>query len=100
MLLVDAGKHKSKGAIFIITGFQKPKIGGCKWVEFWKSSDKFNPGTSYICSRHFKPTAYERNLKYELIGIPEPPSVNKFKPGPLPTLYSAASDGGCIYDVY
>lgn len=63
-----------------------------KWVKFCKRSDTFNPATSYICSRHFETSAYERNLKYELLDIPEPPAQKKFKPGATPTLYSPHSD--------
>ncbi|KAK4297543.1 hypothetical protein Pmani_030054 [Petrolisthes manimaculis] len=38
-------------------------------------------------SRHFKSTAFERSLKYELLGLPVPPGKKKFKPGAVPTLH-------------
>ncbi|KAK4313007.1 hypothetical protein Pmani_015617 [Petrolisthes manimaculis] len=40
-----------------------------------------------MCNKHFEGTAYIRNLKYELLNLPEPPQVKRFIPGPVPTLH-------------
>ncbi|KAK3871957.1 hypothetical protein Pcinc_022936 [Petrolisthes cinctipes] len=37
--------------------------------------------------RHFESTAYEINLKYELLGLPIPPKQRKIRPEALPTLH-------------
>ncbi|XP_076067060.1 uncharacterized protein LOC143040232 isoform X2 [Oratosquilla oratoria] len=39
---------------------------------------------------HFQANAFQRHLKYELLGIPVPTSQKKFKPGAVPTLYYAS----------
>ncbi|XP_042206255.1 histone-lysine N-methyltransferase eggless-like isoform X2 [Homarus americanus] len=57
-----------------------------KWVNLCKRKDFINTATARICSRHFEPTAYVRNLKYELLGVPPPKSQIKLKEGALPTL--------------
>jgi hypothetical protein len=41
-----------------------------KWVVACKRDDQFNPSTSTVCSNHFLPTDYERDLKNELLGLP------------------------------
>ncbi|KAG0710837.1 hypothetical protein GWK47_021973 [Chionoecetes opilio] len=56
-----------------------------KWIEI--SGAAKNRKTGRICSRHFESSAFERNLKYELLGIPVPPWHSRFKPGTVPTLH-------------
>jgi len=42
-----------------------------KWIHFCKRKDIFNPTTSKICSEHFAPEAYQRDLQNELLGLPQ-----------------------------
>lgn len=42
-----------------------------KWIVACRRDDRIlNPKTSLICSRHFLPTDYERDLEHELLGLP------------------------------
>ena len=66
--------------------FPKDEEMRSKWVNLCKRNH-LNPSTARICGRHFEPTAFERNLKYELLGLPLPPKQVRFKPGALPTLH-------------
>ncbi|KAG0710592.1 hypothetical protein GWK47_022465 [Chionoecetes opilio] len=56
-----------------------------KWIEISGATKKRKSGR--ICSRHFESNAYKRNLKYELLGLPLPPSCKRFKPRAVPTLH-------------
>ncbi|XP_076043874.1 THAP domain-containing protein 2-like [Oratosquilla oratoria] len=67
--------------------FPKDEYVRNKWITFCKRTERFNPANSYICSLHFEANAFQRHLKYELLGIPVPTSQKKFKPGAVPTLY-------------
>ena len=55
-----------------------------KWIELCGTHNTRSSG--YVCSRHFESNVFERNLKYELLGLPVPPSQIKFKKGAVPTL--------------
>ena len=66
-------------------GFPKDKELRSKWVQLCRRQDKFNVDNARICSLHFEESAFERNLKYELLGIPVPKRIIKFKEGALPT---------------
>ncbi len=50
--------------------FPKNKELRKKWVVACKREDQFNPSTSTVCSNHFLPTDYERDLRNELLGLP------------------------------
>lgn len=39
-----------------------------KWISCCKRANKFNPGTSAICSTHFTQNDYKRDLQNELLG--------------------------------
>ena len=42
-----------------------------KWVQACKRKDGLlNPLTAHVCSSHFQPSDYERDLKNELLGLP------------------------------
>lgn len=44
-----------------------------------------------VCSVHFAPAAFQRNLKYELLQMEVPSSLIKFKSGAVPTLHLPSS---------
>jgi hypothetical protein len=41
-----------------------------KWIVACKRQDKINPKTASICSEHFLPSDYDRDLQNELLGLP------------------------------
>ena len=41
-----------------------------KWIVACKREDKINPKTASICSEHFLPSDYHRDLQNELLGLP------------------------------
>ncbi len=53
------------------------------WVNACKRKDKFNPDTSLICSQHFLPTDFDRDLQSELL---HGKRRRKLKTGAIPTL--------------
>ena len=55
-----------------------------KWLELCGA--KKNRTSGFVCSFHFERSSFERNLKYELLGLPVPPGQWKFKKGAVPTL--------------
>lgn len=55
-----------------------------KWIEVCGATK--NRKTGYVCSLHFDLNSYERNLKYELLGIELPLKLRKIKDGAVPTL--------------
>ncbi|XP_076049846.1 THAP domain-containing protein 2-like [Oratosquilla oratoria] len=83
-------KTHVKGSEITYHRFPKDEYVRNKWITFCKRAERFNPANSYICSRHFEANAFQRHLKYELLGIPVPTSQKKFKPGAVPTLYYAS----------
>lgn len=38
------------------------------WIQKCKRGDKFNPKTSYVCSKHFTADNFVRNMKSEFLG--------------------------------
>ena len=46
-----------------------------------------NAETALICSKHFEAEAYEKGLKYELLGEPVPKTLIKIKHESVPTLH-------------
>lgn len=40
------------------------------WLSRCKRTDKFNVNTARVCSKHFLPEDYERDMKNELLGLP------------------------------
>ena len=69
--------------------FPKDKETCAKWIHLCGREKKtdFNPATQRVCSRHFLPSAFQRNLKYELLRLPVPSNQIAFKPGAVPTLH-------------
>ncbi|CAG9763743.1 unnamed protein product [Ceutorhynchus assimilis] len=76
---------KKEGIQLIFHSF--PKVtddeGRKEWVKRC-NRDKLNPNTSTICSLHFQPSDYERDLQSELLGLP---SRKVLKKTAVPTLY-------------
>ena len=58
-----------------------------KWIHLCGRDDNYKFTHARICSKHFPLDSYERNLKYELLGLPVPAQKRKFKPGTLPMLH-------------
>lgn len=55
-----------------------------KWVQACKRNDGLlNPLTALVCSNHFRPSDYERDLKNELLGLP---LRNRLKKEAVPSL--------------
>ncbi|XP_076050623.1 uncharacterized protein LOC143031091 isoform X1 [Oratosquilla oratoria] len=79
-----------KGSEITYHRFPKDEYVRNKWITFCKRAERFNSANPYICSRHFEANAFQRHLKYELLGIPVPTYQKKFKPGAVPTLYYAS----------
>lgn len=48
--------------------FPKDPIKRKEWIQKCKRGNKWNPNTSYICSEHFTPDSFIRNMKAELLG--------------------------------
>ena len=51
--------------------FPKNEFQREKWIAACSLENK-NTKNARICSLHFKPSDYERHLKYELLGLPIP----------------------------
>jgi hypothetical protein len=64
--------------------FPKNKELRKKWIVACKREDQFNPSTSTVCSNHFLPTDYERDLRNELLGLPVKKRLRK---DAFPTVY-------------
>ncbi len=62
--------------------FPKDKSLEKKWTIKCKRNDTFNPKFASICSNHFLPSDYERDLKSELMGLP---SKKRLKSDALPS---------------
>lgn len=56
-----------------------------KWISLCRRQDPINGNRAVICSLHFDPNAYERDLKYELLNLPVPEHLVRIKEGALPT---------------
>ena len=52
------------------------------WIHACRRKDSFNPNTGRICSIHFLPTDYKRDLKNELLGLP---TVKRLFENAIPT---------------
>ena len=66
-----------------------------QWLEICGVTKNIECGV--VCSRHFESSAFQRNLKYELLGLPLPPSQTRFKPGTVPTLHLQHEEGKWHY---
>lgn len=72
--------RKTKGAPVRYHRFPTDMLTRAKWV---KACGKiaFNTSTARICSRHFSPACYERDVQHELLGLPPRSRLRK---GALP----------------
>ncbi|KAL1516529.1 hypothetical protein ABEB36_000436 [Hypothenemus hampei] len=60
------------------------------WVQRCRRTDKWNPQNSRVCSEHFTPDDYERDLKSELLSLPE---KKHLKASAIPSLLLPAPFG-------
>ncbi|KAL1518180.1 hypothetical protein ABEB36_001842 [Hypothenemus hampei] len=60
------------------------------WVQRCKRTDKWNPQNSRVCFEHFTPDDYERDLKSELLSLPE---KKHLKASAIPSLLLPATFG-------
>jgi len=58
------------------------------WIKFCKRKDLFNPKTSRICSLHFLPECFERDLRNKLLGLP---TKSILKSDAIPTKFDTNS---------
>lgn len=54
-----------------------------RWASLCKRADKFNVNTASICSAHFKPEDFKRDLQAELLGYTQ---KRRLHPGSVPSL--------------
>ncbi|KAJ8974061.1 hypothetical protein NQ317_016198 [Molorchus minor] len=59
------------------------------WIQKCNRTDKINPDYARICSLHFLPTDFERNLKAELLNLP---ARKKLKPDAVPSQLLKSED--------
>ena len=69
-----------------------------KWLEVCDVQNA-NIKSGYVCGRHFEATAFQRNLKYELLGLPVPANQIRFKTGAVPKLRLPNVESKYIYCV-
>ena len=81
-------------------GFPKNEEYRRKWVQICRRADNINDKYARVCSLHFEPSAYERNLKYELLGTPLPRKLARLKEDALPTLHLPTAAGELTYSLF
>lgn len=54
------------------------------WIVRCKRGDKLNPTTARICSEHFKPEDYEKDLLNKLLNLPQRKVLKK---GAVPSVF-------------
>lgn len=42
-----------------------------KWIQACRRADKLNPDTAKICGRHFQADDFQRDMRNELLGLPQ-----------------------------
>lgn len=62
------------------------------WMNKCRRKDEFNSNTARICSVHFRPDHYERDLKSELLNYE--PRIKRLKKDAFPTEHLPKSDSG------
>ncbi|XP_071525284.1 transposable element P transposase [Panulirus ornatus] len=73
--------------------FPKDNTVRREWITACGQQDIINPNNARICSLHFKPSDYERNMKYELLRQPVPKNQRRLKAGAVPTIHLPAPEG-------
>lgn len=56
------------------------------WITLCKRNDNFNVNTARLCSKHFRESDYQRNLKHELLNY-KPNNYRKLKFDAVPSLF-------------
>ncbi|XP_050699783.1 tigger transposable element-derived protein 1-like [Eriocheir sinensis] len=79
--------NRYRHTIYSFFNFPKDTETSEKWLQLCGRPDITSPVYHRICSLHFEPSAYERNLKYELLGQPVPANQIRLKPEAVPTLH-------------
>lgn len=74
-------KTRDKGISYF--NFPKDPELRKEWVNLCKRDGKWNPDSCSVCSEHFLPEDFERDLKSELLNLP---SKKKLKPTAVPSL--------------
>ena len=83
--------HKKENITF--HKFPKDEELKRQWIQLCKRADQINVKNARVCSLHFEPAAYKRNLMYELLGQPVPPSRVCLNEDAVPTLNMPSSKG-------
>ncbi|XP_057307529.1 THAP domain-containing protein 7-like [Hydractinia symbiolongicarpus] len=79
-------ERKIRVVFYHIPSAKKDKELRNKWLHNIKRSGTLPKDSGfYICSHHFEPECFERDLQAELMG---PPPRNKLKDGAVPTLFN------------
>ena len=55
-----------------------------QWIHKCCRSDHINIKYAVVCERHFSAAQIQRNLKYELLNLPVPPTVRNLKRNAIP----------------
>lgn len=66
--------------------FPEDKIVQQKWIDVCCRKTPTNVKYARICSLHFEPTAYKRQMIYELLALPVPRNQCVLKKDAVPTL--------------
>lgn len=74
----NTGRNNSE---VIYHTFPKDKQIQNEWIARCKRKDKINVRNARVCSAHFLPEDYERDLKNELLGLP----LKKLRTGAIPS---------------
>ncbi|XP_076050878.1 uncharacterized protein LOC143031207 isoform X2 [Oratosquilla oratoria] len=78
-------KYKNKSGISFYT-FPRDEEVRKAWVSLCSSPKEINPVFARVCSRHFQPSDYKRQLKYELLDLPVPRQLKMLKPDAVPNI--------------
>jgi len=87
---VDSCRNSVKGTKHTDISFHKfPKNPHLRkvWIKFTRKPGSWNPDNSYICSDHFSPDEFIRNLQAELLQLPARRRV--LKKTAVPSVYNA-----------
>lgn len=92
--VADCSNYGRKTTGIIYHSFPKSLELQKEWVSRCKRADEVNVKNARVCSSHFLPEQYERDLKSELLGIPQKKKLlaNAIPSQHLPNWHGETSD--------